>query len=94
MYRELTNTELLDRHPPERLLTEIEKQKLYLLKIYAVPKPCPACGHGNSLMEARGEHLDEYDFGKTKKEMHCTKCKTELTDILPFFGGEWHWGRK
>lgn len=93
-YRELTNTELLEKNPPGRLLTQIEQQKLYLLKIYIAKKPCPHCGTGVNKFEATGKPMDDYTFGATKEDLYCPSCKTELDEVVPFLGGEWFWVRK
>jgi uncharacterized protein (UPF0212 family) len=88
----MTNRELLNT--PEKLLKELDRQRLYLLRIDGTSMPCPACKKPVNLFDAAGIELDSYDFGVTKYAFRCPACGAALEQIVPFIsgGGElWHW---
>ena len=91
----MTNREILKR--PKQLLGEIDKQRLFLLRVESTPVPCPACKRPVNAFEAAGIDLDEYDFGNTPYEYRCPGCGAELERVVPFFAGGgtlWHWHLK
>jgi hypothetical protein len=90
----MTNRELLKVSP--ELLSGLDKQRLFLLRVESTPGPCPACKRPVNALEAAGIDLDAYDFGATRLSYRCPNCLAELEQILPLFPGGpfWHWGLK
>jgi hypothetical protein len=88
----MTNRELLQT--PEQLLSQLDKQRLFLLRIEGTPMPCPACKWPVSAFEAAGIDLDAYDFGVTNYQYRCPGCGAQLEQVVPLFangGTLWHW---
>jgi len=91
----MTNREILKT--PKEMLGEIDKQRLFLLRVEGTPVPCPACKRPVSAFEAAGVGPDAYDFGRTKYEYRCPACGAELEQVVPFVaagGAPWHWHLK
>jgi uncharacterized protein (UPF0212 family) len=88
----MTNRQLL--HTPEQLLTELDRQRLFLLRVDGTPMPCPACKKPVNLFEAAGIDLDQYDFGNTSYSCCCPGCGAKLEQVISFIAGGgalWHW---
>ena len=88
-----TNTEILNS--PHQLLQPLEKQVVYCLQIAATQMPCPMCAIKVSQIQASGKELDAFNAGDHSKEVFtCPNCKTELLEVVPFFGPVYEWARK
>jgi hypothetical protein len=87
----MTNRELLNM--PRSRLSEVDKQRLFLLRVEGTPMPCPACGKKVNAFDAAGITIDQYDFGKSSAGYSCPSCKAELEQVVPAFslGPLWHW---
>ncbi len=72
----MTNSELLQA--PEELLGELDRQRLFLLRVEGTPVPCPACQTPVNAFQAAGIGLDEYDGGTTRYDFHCPACGAEV----------------
>jgi hypothetical protein len=90
----MTNRELLNT--PKALLSEVDKQRLFLLRVEGQPMPCPACQKPINVFDAAGIPLDAYDFGKTNHAYRCATCGAELEQVVPAFsiGPLWSWQLK
>ncbi len=91
----MTNREILQT--PKQNLADVDKQRLFLLRVESTPVPCPACKRPVNAFEAAGIDLDQYDFGHTEYEYHCPGCGAELEQVVPFLpagGTLWHWHLK
>jgi hypothetical protein len=79
---------------PRELLGELEKQRLFLLRVDGTPMPCPACKTPVDAFSAAGIDVDAYDFGATQHNYRCPTCGAELDQVVPLFTGGghvWHW---
>jgi hypothetical protein len=88
----MTNRELLTK--PEQLLSELDRQRLFLLRTEGTPLPCPACKRPVNAFDAAGIDLDAYDFGTTTYAYRCPACDALLEQVVPLFpggGSLWHW---
>jgi hypothetical protein len=88
----MTNRELLTT--PEQLLSELDKQRVFLLRAAGTALPCPACKRPVNAFDAAGIDLDAYDFGATEYEYRCPACGARLEQVVPLFasgGSLWHW---
>jgi hypothetical protein len=77
---------------PSALLTNIERQRKFLLQRASIPHSCPACATRQTMIEASihalGD-LNKYDAGYHKSEdFACTNCKRRLVHYLTIFGEE------
>jgi hypothetical protein len=89
-----TNTELLNMSDAEaKLLTAIERQRRFIMRIQAMRQPCPNCGHPQDVFEAAGIPMDDYDFGVTNHSFRCVSCKRQMEHCVPFIshGSPWYW---
>jgi hypothetical protein len=78
-------------------LTEVDRQRQFLLRVEGSPMPCPACKKPVNVFQAAGITLEEYDFGKTTHTYRCPACGAELEQVVPVFasgGSLWHWHLK
>jgi|SRR5262245_25604375 len=81
-----TNTELLNAHK-STLLSGVDKQRRFLLKIATTPTTCAGCGQLVSQVEATGKSLDEYPVDDAQdSEFTCPHCQTKLHWIVPLMG--------
>lgn len=87
----MTNREVLQS--PESVLSALDRQRLFLLRVEGTPAPCPACQQPVNLFEAAGIDPDAYDFGQTRLEYRCPNCGAQLEQLVPFvaIGRFWHW---
>jgi hypothetical protein len=88
----MTNREVLQT--PEQLLSELDRQRLFLLRTEGTPLPCPACKRPVNAFDAAGIDLDAYDFGTTTYAYRCPACGARLEQVVPLFPGGgtlWHW---
>ena len=79
------------------LLSELDKQRLFLLRVESTPMPCPACKTPVDAITAAGIDLDDYDFGTTTYSYRCPSCRAELDQIVPAFPASasiWLWQLK
>jgi hypothetical protein len=91
----MTNRELLQA--PRDTLSELDNQRLFLLRVEGTAAPCPACKRPVNAFEAAGVTLDSYDFGCTQYAYRCPACAAELEQMLPLFAGGgalWCWRLK
>jgi hypothetical protein len=91
----VTNRDLLKL--PKELLSELDKQRRYLLRVDGTPMPCPACKNSFNAFDAAGIDQDSYDFGATELSYRCPHCSAELEQVVPLFPGlghVWHWHLK
>src|SRR5439155_2209738 len=81
---------------PEHLLTQLDRQRLFVLRTEGTPIPCPACKKPISIFDAAGIDIDAYDFGKTPYAYRCPGCGAELEQVVPFIaiGNSWNWRLK
>lgn len=81
---------------PAEKLTNIERQKKFILAVVMTPMPCPMCFEKVSVVEAADDML-EIGGDYTAKYI-CPSCETELAKVVPFFmvpgTPGWHWQRK
>src|SRR4051812_11037912 len=54
----MTNRKLLQA--PRQMLNEVDRQRLFLLRVESAAVPCPACKRPVDAFEAAGIDLDEY----------------------------------
>src|SRR5262245_31357467 len=83
-----TNTELLNANK-HTLLSNLDKQRRFLLKMATTPTTCASCGKPVSQVEAYGNALDEYPIagrGPGDGEFTCPHCTTQLHWCIPFVG--------
>src|SRR5262245_28967106 len=88
----MTNRELLNA--PKEKLSQLERQRQYLLRVEMTPVPCPACQAPVDALTAAGVDVDDHDFGHTALSFRCPGCRAELEQIVPLFratGPGWHW---
>jgi hypothetical protein len=88
----MTNREVL--RTPEQRLSELDRQRLFLLHTEGTPLPCPACKQPVNAFDAAGIDLDAYDFGATQYAYRCPSCGAHLEQVVPLFPGGstlWHW---
>jgi hypothetical protein len=91
----MTNRQLLQT--PKELLSELDKQRLFLLQVEGTPAPCPACKVKVNALDAAGIDIDAYDFGKTQHSYRCPDCSADLEQIVPMIAGGgslWYWQLK
>jgi hypothetical protein len=91
----MTNRELLQT--PRELLSEVDRQRLFLLRTEGATVPCPACKKPANAFDAAGIDLDAYDFGHTRYGYRCPGCRAALEQVVPFLAGGgplWHWQLK
>jgi hypothetical protein len=75
-------------------LSEVDRQRLFLLRTEGTPVPCPACKRPVNAFEAAGIDLDAYDFGHTPHDYRCPACGAALEQVVPLLSGGgalWHW---
>jgi hypothetical protein len=88
----MTNREVLNT--PKDLLSELDRQRQFLLQVEGAPVPCPACRRPLDLFTAAGIDIDQYDFGRTTLSYRCPDCGAPLEQVIPVFPGGrhlWHW---
>lgn len=79
------NSEIIDLSPA--LLTTVERQRQYVLRLALAPMPCPVCGRPTSKVEAAGYSLDEYDTTQADNRAYtCPECATALVYVVPIVG--------
>lgn len=93
----MTNTELLKANPA--FLSELEKQRQFIIGINSVMRPSPCCNTPQTPYEALGQTLDEFDTKVTAladTDFTCINCGTKLKYIVPIFAinGGWLWSLK
>lgn len=96
----MTNTELVNA--PANALTNLERQRRYVLMVSLTRRECPACFALPSLIEATGKPLDEYDTNRSgEPDLFCPSCKTKLLWVVPLCGDPhfvmdraWYMGRE
>ncbi len=91
----MTNRELLDA--PTKKLTQLERQRQFLLRVEMTPVPCPACQAPVDALTAAGVDIDDHDFGHTELSYRCPGCQAELEHVVPLFvapGPGWVWTLK
>jgi hypothetical protein len=87
----MTNRELLQT--PNEQLSQLQRQKKYVLQKEMTPVPCPVCKKPLDAITAAGIDIDQYDATKSKDQYRCPDCQAELELVVPFiaFGPGWHW---
>jgi hypothetical protein len=89
---DVTNRKLLTAS--EALLNELDRQRLFLLRVGGTPMPCPACKGPVNFFDATGIDIDAYDFGATGRACGCPACGARLGQVVPLLPGvghRWHW---
>jgi uncharacterized protein (UPF0212 family) len=84
----MVNRDLLKT--PKELLSELDKQRLHLLRVESAAMPCPACKTPVDAISAAGIDLDAYDFGTTRYSYRCPTCSAEVDQVVPLFPGGGH----
>ena len=71
---------------------ELEKQRVYILKIMMEPCPCSACGKPAVPVFCSDDKMLVFDSTVVHPDdaYHCLECGSQLVWVLPFVGG-WHW---
>src|SRR5262245_22116204 len=88
----MTNEEILTTQ--EAMLTAIDRQKKFLLKLALRKMACPVCAHRADQFEAAGITINEYTFGEEELSFRCVNsaCGVELMKVIPLIGGPaWGW---
>ena len=85
----MTNREILKTS--KQVLTELERQRHFVLQVDGTPMPCPACQTKVNLFDAAGIDIDNYDFGNTKHAYRCPSCGAELEQVIPIIAISGHW---
>ncbi len=86
----MTNSEILKT--PDELLTEIQRQEKFLLRVAAQPMPCPVCHGAVNQFVAAGLSVDEFQPGYSSRHtFRCPSCQVELIAVVPFFGPPYLW---
>jgi hypothetical protein len=90
----MTNRQLLTAS--REALSEVDRQRHFLLRVEGTSMPCPACRKLVNAFEAAGIDVDAYDFRQTRYEYHCPHCAAELEQVVPAIAGRalWHWQLK
>ncbi|NUQ73381.1 MAG: hypothetical protein HUU21_07485 [Polyangiaceae bacterium] len=82
---------------PDEKLTNIERDKKFILAMVMTPMPCPMCFAKVSVVEAADDTLEIGGDDYNSKYI-CPSCETELAKVVPFFlqpgTPGWHWQRK
>jgi uncharacterized protein with PIN domain len=76
----------------EAVLSERDRQDVYVLELSLEPKECPGCGKAVSRVQAANE--DFLDLGSTYPDdgYTCPHCESGLRYVLPFVSmGGYHW---
>lgn len=80
-----TNEKLLTY--PNEILTELEKQRRYILRIAMTPIGCGRCGGMHSQVEASGRTLETFDSKEIKDEDYiCPDTGDSIRWVVPFIG--------
>jgi len=90
--KEATNEEIMSM--PDSLLTGIDKQKRFCLKMALLKSPCPDCKTEQNMIEAARIQINEYSFGHKEHTYTCvnTGCGRTLIQIVPMFShAPWFW---
>ncbi len=88
----MTNTELLHARPD--LLTGVDRQRQFLLRLWSQQQPCPNCGTLLNVFEAARRKIDEIDtLSGAELKYRCTACERELQHVVPLvsIGLPWEW---
>lgn len=88
-----TNEELLTF--PDSLLTGIQRQRRFLLKVALTTMPCPVCVKPTNMIQAAGVTLNEFWVGETERmndhAFKCPHCQAPLKYVVPFVGPVYVW---
>lgn len=95
----MTNTELKSWSTTPmslRCLSELDRQRVMILKIVTQAAECPNCQNPVTQIEASGKPLDDFDLDTCSHKFACPHCKTELVEVVPFqpSGTPYRWRRK
>ena len=87
----MTNRELLQADGAS--LSELDRQRQFLLRVELTAVACPACLTPTDAIPAAGIGVDEYRFGEVEHQYRCPSCGAELEQVVPAFavGPPWHW---
>lgn len=86
----MKNSELLAYKGSQELLSQIEQQALYVLRMESTPMKCPSCAHMSRTWEAAGVSVDDYTL-TTYHAYHCPQCGIKLAHQIGLFGGQRWW---
>ena len=65
----------------------LEKQRRYILRMLAMPMPCPNCATRSTWFQATGVEIDAWDPKDAEKEVgECPSCKRWLIYTVPMMG--------
>ena len=88
----MTNRELL--HADGAGLSEVDRQKQYLLRVELMKAACPACLTPTDAISAAGVGINGYRFDEVvRHDYRCPSCGAELEQVVPVLsvGPPWHW---
>lgn len=88
----MTNRELL--HADGAVLSEVDRQRQYLLRVELLKAACPACLKPIDAVTAAGVGIDGYRFDElVRHDYRCPHCGAELEQVVPVLsvGSPWHW---
>jgi hypothetical protein len=71
-------------------LSELDRQRKYIIKQYENGAPCPICGKIQTPWEASGQDADTWATSGTSRDYHCIECGVELSHDVYFVAG-WGW---
>lgn len=82
----MTNTKLATFRgkSASNCLTEIERQRLTILRIVTTPSSCPMCHNLVDQVAASGKSLDDFDLDNGESDFTCPHCQTRLVEVVPF----------
>lgn len=85
----MKNSELFKVDP--KLLGSLDRQRRYLVEMFAYPVPCPnqGCRKPVNVFEAMGIDIDDYDFTGRDYDLtqtyKCPHCHYALRKVVPLF---------
>jgi hypothetical protein len=91
----MTNAEILAT--PDSLLTAVDRQRKFILRMALECPSCPVCRQACNQLEAAGIALDDYTFGVEERRFSCPQCGVALMKVVPLFAvgtRGWLWVRK
>ena len=82
---QVTNRELLQADG--KTLSEVDRQRQYLLRVELMPVACPACLTTVDAISAAGIGIDDYRFGEVKHTYRCPHCQAEVPVVQDWVNG-------
>lgn len=78
---------------PADMLSGIEKQCRFLVRVHLAAPMCPWCDTHVSYFEAVPEDAG-YTLGDGCDALRCPHCGNHLRDVVPALGSGWFWGKR